>query len=80
MKSKNFLSFLLIVIVTAIAYLFSYYATCFACDTWVALGNSTKDGSVIIGKNSDRPTLEAQPLVYFPRKNVVIYVQVRALE
>ena len=39
----------------------------FACDTWVAVGNSTKDGSVILGKNSDRPSVEAQPLKYFPR-------------
>ena len=37
------------------------------CDTWVALGNATKDGSVIMGKNSDRPSVEAQPLVYHPR-------------
>ncbi len=40
-----------------------------SCDTWVALGNSTKDGSVIMGKNSDRPSVEAQPLVYHPRQN-----------
>jgi len=39
----------------------------YACDTWVAVGNSTKDGSVILGKNSDRPSVEAQPLKYFPR-------------
>ena len=31
----------------------------YACDTWVAVGNSTKDGSVILGKNSDRPSVEA---------------------
>jgi len=39
----------------------------YACDTWVAVGNSTKDGSIILGKNSDRPSVEAQPLKYFPR-------------
>lgn len=39
----------------------------YACDTWVAVGNSTKDGSVILGKNSDRPSVEAQPLKYYPR-------------
>lgn len=38
------------------------------CDTLVALGNSTQDGSVILGKNSDRPLNEAQVLRYFPRK------------
>lgn len=37
------------------------------CDTLVALGNSTLDGSVIFGKNSDRPPNEAQVLRYFPR-------------
>jgi secernin len=37
------------------------------CDTFVALGNSTKDGSVIFGKNSDRPQEEAQIIIYAPR-------------
>lgn len=37
------------------------------CDTLVALGNSTEDGSVIFGKNSDRSPNEAQVLRYFPR-------------
>jgi dipeptidase len=36
------------------------------CDTLVALGNSTKDGVVILGKNSDRPPNEAQVLRRFP--------------
>lgn len=35
-----------------------------ACDTWVALRNATADGSVILAKNSDRPPMEAQPLVH----------------
>lgn len=38
-----------------------------ACDTWVALKDATADGSVILVKNSDRPTMEAQPLVQIPR-------------
>lgn len=37
------------------------------CDTVVALGNSTKDGSVIFGKNSDRYPNEVQNIVFFPR-------------
>jgi secernin len=37
------------------------------CDTLVALGNSTKDGSVIIGKNSDREPNECQVIRHFPR-------------
>ncbi len=36
------------------------------CDTFVALGNATRDGSVIFGKNSDREPNEAQPLVLIP--------------
>ena len=38
------------------------------CDTLVALGNSTLDGSVIFGKNSDRPNNEAQLITYTPKK------------
>jgi dipeptidase len=38
------------------------------CDTVVAIGNSTKDGSVIFGKNSDRYPNEVQNLVYLPRE------------
>ena len=36
------------------------------CDTLVALGNSTVDGSVIFGKNSDRPWDEVQLITYSP--------------
>lgn len=39
-----------------------------SCDTWVALSDATADGSVILAKNSDRPTMEAQPLVHFPHR------------
>jgi len=37
------------------------------CDTSVALGSATADGSVIFAKNSDRPANECQPLRYYPR-------------
>jgi len=37
------------------------------CDTFVALGNSTKDGNVAFGKNSDRPRDEVQLITYSPR-------------
>lgn len=36
------------------------------CDTMVALGNATGDGSVLFAKNSDREPDEAQELVLFP--------------
>jgi len=39
----------------------------YSCDTWVAMQDATADGSVILGKNSDRPPMEAQPLVHIPR-------------
>ena len=36
------------------------------CDTFVALGNATRDGSVIFGKNSDREPNEAHELIIVP--------------
>ena len=39
-----------------------------ACDTWVALRDATADHSVILAKNSDRPPMEAQPLVQVPHQ------------
>lgn len=38
------------------------------CDTLVALDNSTKDNSVIFGKNSDRPQDEAQLITFVPKR------------
>lgn len=37
------------------------------CDTLVALENSTQEGSVIFGKNSDRPNEEVQLITFSPR-------------
>ena len=37
------------------------------CDSLIALGNSTEDGSIIFGKNSDRPFNEVQLITYSPR-------------
>ena len=39
-----------------------------ACDTWVAMKDATADHSVILSKNSDRPPMEAQVLVQYPRQ------------
>ena len=38
------------------------------CDNLVVLGNSTEDGSVIFGKNSDREPNEAHAICYIPGK------------
>jgi dipeptidase len=38
------------------------------CDTFVALKNSTEDGSTLFAKNSDRFANEAHVLLYFPRQ------------
>ncbi|HYE09893.1 MAG TPA: C69 family dipeptidase [Patescibacteria group bacterium] len=38
------------------------------CDTMVALGNATKDGSVIFAKNSDRQPNEPHIVIRVPRK------------
>ncbi len=46
------------------------------CDTLVALSNSTKDGSVIFGKNSDRPFDEVQLISHVPRTKHKKYVDV----
>jgi secernin len=37
------------------------------CDTLIALSNSTDDGSVLFGKNSDRPREEIQLVTYAPK-------------
>jgi secernin len=39
------------------------------CDTYLALGNSTRDGSIIFGKNSDRTISEPQLITSKPRMN-----------
>jgi dipeptidase len=39
-----------------------------SCDTAVAVGSATFDGSVIFAKNSDRPANESQPLRHVPRR------------
>ena len=49
----------------------------FSCDTFVALGNSTKSGHTIFAKNSDRPVTEAQPLVIYPAADHDIGTQVQ---
>ena len=38
------------------------------CDTWAALADATRDGQVILGKNSDRPMFDCQPLVRYERR------------
>ncbi len=38
------------------------------CDTWVALRDATLSGQIMLGKNSDRPIFDCQPLVFFPRQ------------
>jgi secernin len=39
------------------------------CDTWVALQDATLSGQVILGKNSDRPIFDCQPLLFTPRQS-----------
>jgi secernin len=39
------------------------------CDTWVALQVATLSGQAILGKNSDRPIFDCQPLIFFPRQS-----------
>ncbi len=69
MKSRTHRKYCLFSLPVLCSLLIRFCSFSQSCDTWVALGNSTKDGSVIMGKNSDRPSVEAQPLVYHPRQN-----------
>lgn len=39
-----------------------------SCDTMVALPDATTTGTTVLGKNSDRPVFDCQPLVQFPRQ------------
>jgi dipeptidase len=48
-----------------------------ACDSLVALANSTADGSVLFAKNSDRPAAECQRLVQVPRRQHTRGAQLR---
>jgi dipeptidase len=54
--------------VVAFACLAGFASTARPCDTWVATRDATADHSVILCKNSDRPPMEAQPLVQVPRQ------------
>jgi secernin len=45
---------------------FGALASVEACDTWVALANATAARLTILGKNSDRPQFDAQPLLFYP--------------
>ncbi len=40
-----------------------------ACDTWVAMKDITTTGTTILGKNSDRPIHDCQPLMMYPAKS-----------
>ncbi len=39
-----------------------------SCDTMVALPDATTTGTTVLGKNSDRPVFDCQPLVQFSRQ------------
>jgi secernin len=39
------------------------------CDTWVAMKDATLSGNVMLGKNSDRPVFDCQPLLYHARQS-----------
>jgi secernin len=40
-----------------------------SCDTFVALADAGPHGRVLVGKNSDRPVFDTQPLRYLPRRS-----------
>ena len=38
------------------------------CDTWIAMSNATEIHNIILGKNSDRPIFDCQPLLLYPQQ------------
>jgi secernin len=38
------------------------------CDTWIAMSDATEARNIIVGKNSDRPIFDCQPLLLYPRR------------
>ena len=64
----NSIRFAFSVRIVAFVCLAGFVSTARPCDTWVAVRDATADHSVILCKNSDRPPMEAQPLVQFPRQ------------
>lgn len=38
------------------------------CDTYVVLPDTAKTGTTVLGKNSDRPAFDCQPMAYHGRK------------
>ena len=38
-----------------------------ACDTFVVMPDASATGTTILGKNSDRPAFDAQPLMFVER-------------
>ena len=48
--------------------LFARSSLIFACDTWAALRDAVHNGITLLGKNSDRPLFDCQPLMFYPHK------------
>lgn len=67
MPKRFGLGFTRIGLALAVAWLGAFLCVARACDTWVVLRNATADHSVLLAKNSDRPPMEAQPLVQIAR-------------
>ena len=64
MNSPRHSIYVTIVAAATVALLFWSNTLSMSCDTWVSMQDVTADGSVILAKNSDRPPMEAQPLVH----------------
>lgn len=39
-----------------------------SCDNFAVLADASSTGAVMLGKNSDRPVYDSQPLVQVPRR------------
>ena len=56
-------------ILTIALIVFTGMHTTNSCDTWIAMKNASKDGRIILVKNSDRTVFDSQPLLLYKRKN-----------
>jgi len=72
MISRDIFASVIVVAIVPMAFIFCSNAISQSCDTWVAMQDATSDGSVILAKNSDRPPMEAQPLVHHSRNKYKI--------
>lgn len=59
---------LIIIILVVMLLLLGIFFDLGACDTWVALRDTTTRGLLLFAKNSDRTVFDCQPLMFYPQR------------